>query len=321
MKAKKKSLVSDILNTLTKCFIVLIAVILLIIAFSGVKIVKSGNVALVFRFGKLVGDSYEEQVHEPGLLLAFPYIIDKVVMVPTGSVMEQTVTTHYTNGNMTTMRNNGYVITGDHNIAIVSASVKYVISDPVAYTLNVKDITSLINAFISSAMVEEAAKTGIDELLTSGKDAYSQAIIQKAQQKLSNMNAGVMLSVVELTNVSMPTEVKDIYDQVNSATVNAATLIEEAELYRENLIPSAESQKATLIATANTEKANAISAANTALAEFWGVAGEYNTNPELVKTRLYNAKVAEAVAKIGRIYMVLDDGSKIVIGSGSTATK
>ena len=319
MKAKKKSLVSDILNTLTKCFVVLVVVIILIIAFSGVKIVKSGNVALIFRFGKLVGNSYEEQVHEPGLLLAFPYIIDKVVMVPTGSVMEQTVTTHYTNGNMTTMRNNGYVITGDHNIAIVSASVKYVISDPVAYTLNVKDITSLINAFISSAMVEEAAKIGVDELLTSGKDAYSQAIMAKAQQKLSNMDAGVMLSVVELTNVSMPTEVKDIYDQVNSATVNAATLIEQAELYRENLLPSAESQKATAIANANTEKSNAISAANTDLAEFWGVAAEYKTNPELVKTRLYNAKVSAAVTKIGRIYMVLDDGSKIVIGSGSSS--
>ena len=318
MKAKKKSLVSDILNTLTKCFVVLVVVIVLIIAFSGIKIVKSGNVALVFRFGKLVGESYEEQVHEPGLLLAFPYIIDKVVMVPTGSVMEQTVTTHYTNGNMTTLRNNGYVITGDHNIAVVSASVKYVISDPVAYTLNVKDITSLINAFISSAMVEEAAKIGVDELLTSGKDAYSQAIIQKAQQKLSNMNAGVMLSVVELTNVSMPTEVKDLYDQVNSAAVNAATLIEKAELYRENLLPSAEAQKATAIANANTEKANAVSGANTALAEFWGVTEEYKTNPELVKTRIYNAKVAEAVAKIGKIYMVLDDGSKIVIGSGST---
>ena len=318
MKAKKKSLVSDILNTLTKCFVVLVVVIVLIIAFSGIKIVKSGNVALVFRFGKLVGESYEEQVHEPGLLLAFPYIIDKVVMVPTGSVMEQTVTTHYTNGNMTTLRNNGYVITGDHNIAVVSASVKYVISDPVAYTLNVKDITSLINAFISSAMVEEAAKIGVYELLTSGKDAYSQAIIQKAQQKLSNMSAGVMLSVVELTNVSMPAEVKDLYDQVNSAAVNAATLIEKAELYRENLLPSAEAQKATAIANANTEKANAVSGANTALAEFWGVTEEYKTNPELVKTRIYNAKVAEAVAKIGKIYMVLDDGSKIVIGSGST---
>ena len=319
MKAKKRSLASDILNTLTKCFIVLVIVLVLIIAFSGVKIVKSGNVALVFRFGKLVGNSYEEQVHEPGLLIAFPSIIDEVVMIPTGSVMEQTVTTHYTNGNMTTMRNNGYVITGDQNIAIVSASVKYVISDPVAYTLNVKDITSLINAFVSSAMVEEAAMISVDELLTSGKDAYSQSIMQKAQQKLSNMNAGIMLSVVELTNVSMPNEVKDIYDQVNSATVNAATLLEQAKLYRENLLPSAESQKATAIATANTEKSNAISSANTDLAEFWGVVNEYKTNPELVKTRLYNAKVSAAVTKIGRIYMVLDDGSKIVIGS-ATAT-
>ena len=82
MRVKKKSLLADILNSLTKCFVVLVIVILLVIVFSGVRSVKSGNVALIFRFGELVGDTYEEQVHEPGLLFAFPYIIDEVVIVP-----------------------------------------------------------------------------------------------------------------------------------------------------------------------------------------------------------------------------------------------
>ena len=69
-----------------------VIVILLAIFFSGVRRVESGNVALVLRFGKLVGDTPEEQVHQPGLLFSFPYMIDEVVMVPTGNVIEQTVT-------------------------------------------------------------------------------------------------------------------------------------------------------------------------------------------------------------------------------------
>ena len=315
MKQKKKSLLADILTSLTRCFVVLVIGILLVIGFSGVRSVKSGNVALVFRFGKLVGDTYEEQVHQPGLLFAFPYIIDEVVMVPTGSVMEQKVTTHYTNGNMTTLRNNGYVITGDQNIAVISASVKYVISDPVAYTLNVSDVQKLIDAFISSAMVEEAAKLSVDELLTSGKDAYATSVMRLAQDKLAAINAGVMISVVELTNVSMPNEVREIYDEVNAANVYAATQLEQAKTYRENLIPSAESKKATMIANANSERSKSVAAANAALAEFWGIVGEYKQNPELVKTRVYNAKVTAAIQKIGKIYMAQDDGSTIVIGS------
>ena len=113
MRERKKTMLADILGSVTKYFLVLVAVVIVFIAFSGVKVVKSGEVALILRFGKLVGNSYEEQVHEPGLLFAFPYIIDEVITVPTGNMIEQKITTHYTSGDMTTLHNNGYVITGD----------------------------------------------------------------------------------------------------------------------------------------------------------------------------------------------------------------
>ena len=127
---KKPSLFAEILGSVTKYFLVLVTAVLLLIALSGVRVIASGNVAVVLRFGKLVGSTYEEQVHEPGLLLAFPYLIDEVITVPTGSVIEQTVKTHYTSGDMTTLRNNGYVITADRNIAVVSASVKICYNRP-----------------------------------------------------------------------------------------------------------------------------------------------------------------------------------------------
>ncbi len=313
MREKKKTLLSDILSSVTKYFLVLVCVVVVFIALSGVRIVKSGEVALVLRFGRLVGDTYEESVHEPGLLLAFPYIIDEVIMVPTGSVIEQTVTTHYTAGSMTTLHNNGYVITGDQNIAVISASVKYVISDPVAYALNVKDIEKIINASVSNAMIDEAACIAVDDLLTGGKDAYATAVMSRAQSKLSAAGTGVTLGSVELTNVSMPAAVKDTYDMVNSATVQAATQLEQAQQYRENLIPKAQSEANALIAQANSDQSAAVAAANTDLAEFWGVVDEYALNPEVVRTRLYSVKAAEALGKIGRIRVVQDGETKIVI--------
>lgn len=313
MREKKKTVLSDILSSVTKYFLVLVCVVVVLIALSGVRIVKSGEVALVLRFGRLVGDSYEEAVHEPGLLLAFPYIIDEVIMVPTGSVIEQTVTTHYTAGSMTTLHNNGYVITGDQNIAVISASVKYVISDPVAYALNVKDIGKIINACVSNSMIDEAACIAVDDLLTGGKDAYATAVMNRAQAKLSAAETGVTLGSVELTNVSMPAAVKDTYDMVNSATVQAATQLEQAQQYRENLIPKAQSEANALIAQANSDYSTAVAAANTELAEFWGVVDEYALNPEVVRTRLYSVKAAEALQKIGKIRVVQDGETKIVI--------
>lgn len=313
MKKKKNSLFADVLRTITRYFLILVAVVVILIAVSGVRVVKSGEVALILRFGKLVGNTYEEQVHEPGLLFAFPYIIDEVITVPTGNVMEQVVSTHYTSGTMTSLRNNGYVITGDQNIALISASVKYVVSDPVAYALHVKNIPDTISAFVSTAMVNEAAGISVDELLTSGKDAFAQAVLARAQEKLSAIEAGITIGTVELTTVTMPAEVRDTYEMVNSATVSANTQLEQAKQYRENLLPRAQSQADTLIAEANARYAGSVAAANADLAEFWGVQEEFALNPEVVRTRIYSAKVSQAIAKIGKIRIVQDGDTRIVI--------
>lgn len=316
MKKAKRSLFSDILGSVTKYFVILVVIVLVVIAFSGLRVIKSGEVAVVLRFGRLVGNTYEEQVHQPGLLFAFPYIIDEVVIVPTGNVIEQKVMTHYTNGEMTTLHNNGYLITGDQNIAMVSASVKYMISDPVSYALNVKDASALINAFVSSAMVNSAASTGVDELLTSGKDEFAKAVLNEAQTKLSAVDSGITVGAIELTSVSMPNEVREVYDMVNSATVQAATLLEQARQYEAKVIPQAEADAATLVSDAKKKYSESVSAANLDLTEFYGTVKEYEENPDAVKTRIYTEKVTAAIGKIGKIRVVKDGGTKIFLPTG-----
>jgi len=316
MKKAKRSLFSDILGSVTKYFVILVVIVLVVIAFSGLRVIKSGEVAVVLRFGRLVGNTYEEQVHQPGLLFAFPYIIDEVVIVPTGNVIEQKVMTHYTNGEMTTLHNNGYLITGDQNIAMVSASVKYMISDPVSYALNVKDASALINAFVSSAMVNSAASTGVDELLTSGKDEFAKAVLNEAQTKLSAVDSGITVGAIELTSVSMPNEVREVYDMVNSATVQAATLLEQARQYEAKVIPQAEADAAKLVSDAKTKYSESVSAANLDLTEFYGTVKEYEENPDAVKTRIYTEKVTAAIGKIGKIRVVKDGDTKIFLPTG-----
>ncbi|MBO5221277.1 MAG: protease modulator HflK [Clostridia bacterium] len=310
---KKKTLLEDILTTVSRCFVVLIIIVLLCIAFSGVRIVKSGEVAMVLRFGKIVGDTPEEQIHNPGLLLCFPYFIDEVVTVPVGSVIQQTVTTHYTDGTIDKWSNSGYVITGDQNIALISASVKYIISDPVAYALYVNEVSSVIDACVSNAMLEKAAITPVDDILTSGKETYAADVIRESQRKLDEAGMGVSLQALELTNVSMPEEVRDVYENVNAATVEASTLLEGAQQYYNTVIPYAESVASSVISTANSSYATAVSGAKSDLSEFWGILEEYNAAPASVKARIYNEKMAKALAVIGQVRLVDDGDGKIFI--------
>lgn len=308
---QKKNLFAEVLSSVTKYLRILVIIVIVGIFLSGIRVVDSGNVALILRFGKLVGDTPEEQVHEAGLLLAFPYIIDEVIMVPVSNVMEQTVTTHYTENGYTS--EGGYVLTGDQNVALLAASVKYNVSDPVAYALNVKDIPAMINGCVSTAMLSEAATMDVDDLLTAGKDTFTANVIRKAGQKLEEAGVGVTLATVELTTVSMPGEVKDIFDGVNAAAVYAATALENARNYYESLIPYTESVTNQLVALENTNHTEAVAAANLAMSEFWGLLDEFEANPQVVKTRVFNEKVTKLLDTIGQIRVVQDEESKIFL--------
>ncbi len=311
---KKNAIFEDVLKTVSKIFIVAVILITLFICFSGVKFVKSGNVALILRFGKLVGNTTEQQVHGPGILFAFPYIIDEVIMVPTGNIIEQKIETHFTPGEMSTdYRQNGYVITGDHNIAVITASLKYTITDPVAYALKIKDIQQIINATVSNAMVETSAFMPVDDVLTSGKEEFTSEVIKCSQQKIDATDIGIKINALELTYVAMPNEVKATYEEVNSATVQANTILENAKQYRDTKVPEAEADANKAISDANSEYSTSVAAANSELAEFWGVLEEYKTSSAVVRTRIYNQKVSEAINKIGKIKVVNDGDSSIII--------
>ena len=309
----KKAFLEDVLTTVSRCFVVLIILVLIGIAFSGVRVVKSGEVAMVLRFGKLVGSTPEEQIHEPGLLFCFPYFVDEVVTVPIDSVMQRTVTTHYTEGEIDKWSNSGYVITGDQNIALISASIKYVISDPIQYALYVNEVDSVIDACLSNAMLEEAAHTAVDDILTSGKETYIANISKEAQRKLDAAGMGVSLQSVELTNVTMPEEVREVYEKVNAATVEASTMLEEAQQYCNTMLPYAEYVANTVHSNAQSQYYSSLSSAQSDLSTFWGVIDEYTVNPEVVRSRLYNEKMAIALTKIGQVRLVDDGDSKIFI--------
>lgn len=306
---KENSLFAQVLNTITKYLKVLVIIVLLGICVSGIRIVKSGEVALILRFGQLVGDTPEEQIHEAGLMFAFPYIIDEVITIPVGSVMEQSVTTHYTPDNVKT-QDGGYVLTGDQNVAYLSASVKYVVSDPVKYALRVNSIQPMINGAVSNAMLTQAASTDVDALLTGGKDAFAATVMAQADKDLAD--TGVTLTVLELTHVSMPNEVRSVYDQVNSTTVSAATTLENAYNYRNVIIPEAEASASSAVSAANGAHTLKISEANKKLAEFWGLVEEYEKDPGTVRTRIYSQKISEVFSRIKNI-RVVEDGETTVI--------
>ncbi len=320
-KSKRKEqgagFVGDLLSTGIKYFKWIVLAIVVVILVSGVRTVKQGEVAVVLRFGKLCGDTREEQVHEPGLLFAFPYIIDEVITVPTGKVFELTVDTHYTEGEMSAaVEENGYCITGDQNVAVISTSLKYVISDPVAYALYTANVSETVRGVTASAITSHVATVSIDSLLTDGKDEFVTKVMENAQETLDLLGCGVQITNIDIGTIAPPAEVKQDFDHVNSATVQVQTMLAEAEQYRETLLPSAESQVNSMISDARVQQNASVSEAKQLLAEFYGLLEEYETQPDVVTLRVYYAKLAELYDKVGRIIIVNENTPNIVLPSG-----
>ena len=62
-------------------------------ALSGISVIKSDEVAVVLRWGRLVGATPALQEHGPGLLFALPRPVDQVVRVQVKHVWEVPVST------------------------------------------------------------------------------------------------------------------------------------------------------------------------------------------------------------------------------------
>ena len=299
MKTDDKKL-EKILSICKKAFVIVMIALCVLIICSGIYTVQSDEVALVLRFGKLQGNTKEQQIKRPGLHIALPYLIDEIVRVPVGKVKKLTVSTFMSpqKSVLSGVSRYGYLITGDSNIILMKTTVKYSISDPVNYTFFNADVEKMIESTISAQLFEEVAQLDVDTLLTTAKDKLAVNVRVKAQQILNEAKCGVELTNVELAEVIPPNNLKADFDAVNTAAVQKKTYLEEAKQYKESLIPEAQSTAQNYIDTATANKDTAISTAYQNTALFNGLLDLYQTNPETVMETTVREKIAKILQQM-----------------------
>jgi len=281
----------------------LILILVVVIGCSGIRVVNNNEVAVILRFGRLVGDTREEQIHQPGLLLAFPYVIDEVVKVPVGRIHEVSITTHAasTSADPTyaDIESTGYIITGDENIIHIDATLKYRIEDPVEYALYNLDPAASINGIVSGCMTSCAACIGVDGLLTDQKELYANQVIAQSQAIMDEMSLGVSIVSLEFKSITPPNSLKYHFDQVNAASVEKETLIQQANQYREQVLPEARATADTMVNNAMVTQHDRVNKANDQVAEFYGLFSEYQLNQDVVYQRVFREKVAQLFSQMG----------------------
>ncbi len=317
MKNKSIEVFEAIMLSVMKYFKWVVAGSVVLLVLTGIYKVDSNEVAVVLRFGKLVGTTYEEQIKTPGLHFAFPYIIDEVIKVPVETVQEITVESHYSED--TTINRNiksgGYVITGDSNLVLIRSVVKYKVSDPIAYALYINEIDEIIKGVVGGETIPLVTSMPVDSVLTTEKTKLSVDLKKNVQLVFDELGCGITITNIELTNVIPPNETKDAFDAVNTASVKKQTLIQEANDYTESKIPKAQAESDSLVSEAKKNQSEKLAKANEEVAEFNGLYEQYRANPEVIKNGVFRSRVSKVLTEAGATIIVPDgnESAKVIL--------
>ena len=280
-------------------------------ALSGITIVRPDEVAVILRWGRLVGATPALQEHGPGLLFAFPRPVDRVVRVQVKHVWEVPVSTLADDGDEISFEEltldpltQGYALTGDQNIVHVDMVARYRVREPAEWAFYGPKADDVLRVEVTAAMVRSLGEMGVDRVLSDGRKELVDTATRRAQAGLDAVHSGLELTSLELTRLFPPLVLARDFDAVQSAYIGAETSKKEAQAYAESAIP-----RPRRIRTRSCKAARAASAADLAAARgdaqaFLALDKEYRANPVVVRERLYRDAVERAISAAGSVRWV-----------------
>ncbi|MEM6673135.1 MAG: protease modulator HflK [Planctomycetota bacterium] len=288
-----------------------IALLFVAYLFSGVTAVKPNEVAIVLRFGRIVGSSPASQVHTSGLLWALPRPLDEVVRVPVGKVHEVEIadlwrseesswrTPEIDGVESIDPEAEGYCLTGDQNLVQLYLLARYRVLDPVAYALYQDDPHELLRSVVQTEMVRATGREPIDAVLSEERKMLGTTVRADAQARLDAVASGLELISVEIAEFAPPMAVIPAFIDVNSAYIEGYRIFEEARRYRATELPKAEADRDQMLADAGIYAADLLADARGAAQAFAALAAEYQRNPRVLVERLYIEAVENAFSSAG----------------------
>ena len=272
---------------------------------SGITVVGPEDTGLILRFGKLL-----PEIHQPGLLFSLPAPIDEVIMVPSKRVQEVSLDAWSPAADEPDYlealhpARNPYTLTGDTNIIRARFSVRYQVSDPIAYVFGSKDRDALRDSILYEVACRTLAGMPVDDVLTTRREFVGQETMRLAQAEFDRLGLGIGILAVETREISPPAQVLAAFQDVISAKVEAKTLVEPANARRASEIPNAESEAYRVRQQASADAQELVAKAHGEAFSFLALLKEYRENPEVVHARLY-AEMLEAVLPKVRVSAVI----------------
>ena len=203
------------------------------------------------------------------------------------------------------------MITGDYNIVNIDFFVEYKVSDPVAYLYSSTDPVEILRNLIQSQVRNVVGSSGVDSVLTDGKENIQMRVKDLVTEILAEYNIGLTLVDVKIQDSEPPTtEVIEAFKAVETAKQQADTVVNDAKAYQNAELPKAQAEADKLTQNAEYLKQNRINEAVQQVAMFNAMYAEYSQNPEITKSRMYYEAIQEILPGV-KLYINTGDGETV----------
>ena len=201
------------------------------------------------------------------------------------------------------------MITGDYNIVNVDFFIEYKVSDPVAYLFSSSQPEEILRNLIQSQVRNVVGSSGVDSVLTDGKESIQMRVKDLVTEILAEYNIGLTLVDVKIQDAEPPTTaVIEAFKAVETAKQQADTVVNDAKAYQNAELPKAQAEADKLTQNAEFLKQKRINEAIQQVAMFNAMYAEYARDPAITKSRMYYEAIQEILPGV-KLYINTGDGS------------
>lgn len=270
----------------------LLALIGIVYGLFGIYQLDAQERGVVFRFGAVLTD-----IVGPGLHWNAP-IIDVVKKVNVTQV--------------NTWPHRALMLTEDENIVDVSLTVQYVIGDPMAFLVQVKEPETSLEHATESALRHVVGSSDMDEVITSGRAAIGAEVQERLQSYLDAYGTGILVSKVNIDESAPPNQVIDAFNDVQKAKEDEQRVINDANAYAESIIPESRGEAQQQIEEASAYRDQVIARAEGESNRFEKLLGEYQLAKQVTRDRLYIDAMESVLSRSSKIMIDVEGGNNLL---------
>lgn len=284
-----------------------------VVAWSSVFTVGAEEVGVVLTFGK-----YTRQT-QPGLHVKWPRPFQTVKMVAVQRQLKAEfgfrttsagVRTQYARG---TFAGESLMLTGDLNVAVVSWTTQFRISDPYKYLFKVRNLfdpsplssTDTFRDMNEAVMRAVIGDRSVNEVLTIGRAEIASEVERRLQELCDQYETGIKIEQIVLQDVDPPDQVRPAFNEVNQAQQEKERMINEARADYNRVIPRARGEAQQTITQADGYATDRVNRARGDAELFKSLLAAYRRSPEVTRRRIY-LETMQAVYPNVRQKIILD---------------